>query len=74
MKHKTCNLLADHIIQRAQYHQQVARTYAELYACNDNKEDQQTFRKACEIEKELRELHSTVCLYLHKIEEELNVK
>jgi hypothetical protein len=74
MKLDTCNKLADHIIERANYHRQIARTYADMYADTDNKEYQNTFKKACEIEKELRDLHATACLFLHKIEEELNVK
>lgn len=74
MKLDTCNKLADHIIERANYHRQIAQTFALLYAEGNNKEDQQTYRQATKLEKELRELHGTVCLYLHKIEEELNVK
>ena len=74
MKLDTCNKLADHIIERANFHRNNGVVFARLYADSDRKEHQQAYQKACEIEKELRDLHGTVCLYLHKIEEELNAK
>lgn len=74
MKHDTCNKLADHIIERANYHRQIARTYADLYVESDDKKHQVVYKQASQMEKELRDLHGTVCGYLHKIEEELNVK
>ena len=74
MKLDTCNKLAEHIIQRANHYRNNGVIFAQLYADSDRKEHQQAYQKSCEIEKELRDLHVTVCQYLHKIEEELNVK
>lgn len=71
MKLDTCNKLADYIIERAMYHRGVAQTSATMYAESDDKEDQNTFKRASYMEKELRELHSVVCQYLHTIEDEL---
>jgi len=74
MKHNTCNLLANHILDLAKCRQQTATTFAWMYAETNDKKYQETFIRESAIEKELMALHKTVCGYLHKIEEELKVK